>query len=106
MVFSNTLQFSQAFNFTKKRLQHRCFPVKFAKFLRTPILKKSTNDCYCFWKDNFSTPLSPGMGAAAVVVAITNYKFIVKLDLTLRSNLVFHYFLLGTRRIWNVLDVS
>ena len=26
-------------NFTKKRLQHRCFPVKFAKFLRTPILK-------------------------------------------------------------------
>ena len=22
-----------------KRLQHRCFPVKFAKFLRTPILK-------------------------------------------------------------------
>ena len=23
----------------KKRLQHRCFPVKFAKFLRTPILR-------------------------------------------------------------------
>ena len=26
-------------NFVKKRLQHRCSPVKFAKFLRTPILK-------------------------------------------------------------------
>ena len=26
-------------NFVKKRLQHRCFPVKFAKLLRTPILK-------------------------------------------------------------------
>ena len=26
-------------NFIKKRLQHKCFPVKFAKFLRTPILK-------------------------------------------------------------------
>ena len=26
-------------NFIKKRLQHRSFPVKFAKFLRTPILK-------------------------------------------------------------------
>ena len=26
-------------NFIKKRLQHRCFPVKFAKYLRTPILK-------------------------------------------------------------------
>ena len=26
--------------FIKKRLQHRCFPVNIAKFLRTPILKK------------------------------------------------------------------
>ena len=26
-------------NFIKKRLQYRCFPVKFAKFLRTPISK-------------------------------------------------------------------
>ena len=24
-------------NFFKKRLQYRCFPVKFAKFLRTPF---------------------------------------------------------------------
>ena len=28
----------QACNFIKKRLQHRCFPVNIAKFLRTPIL--------------------------------------------------------------------
>ena len=27
------------FNIIKKRLQHRCFPVNIAKFLRTPILK-------------------------------------------------------------------
>ena len=27
------------FNFTKKRLQHRRFPMKFAKLFRTPILK-------------------------------------------------------------------
>ena len=27
----------QASNFVKKRLQHRCFAVKFAKFLRTPF---------------------------------------------------------------------
>ena len=27
----------QACNFIKKRLQHRCFPVKFAKFLRPPF---------------------------------------------------------------------
>ena len=26
-------------NFIEKRFQHRSFPVKFAKFLRTPILK-------------------------------------------------------------------
>ena len=30
----------QACNFIKKRLQHWCFPVKFAKFLRTSILNK------------------------------------------------------------------
>ena len=29
----------QACNFTKKRLQHRCFPVIKAKFLRTPMMK-------------------------------------------------------------------
>ena len=28
----------KASNIIKNRLQHRCFPVKFAKFLRTPIL--------------------------------------------------------------------
>ena len=30
----------QTCNFIKKRLQHWCFPVKLAKFLRTSILKK------------------------------------------------------------------
>ena len=29
----------QVCNFIKKRLQHRCFPVIIAKFLRIPILK-------------------------------------------------------------------
>ena len=28
------------FNFLKKRLRHRCFPVNIAKFLRTLILMK------------------------------------------------------------------
>ena len=35
----NEVAANQACNFTKIRLQHRCFPVKFVKFLRTPILK-------------------------------------------------------------------
>ena len=29
----------QTWNFIKKRLQHRCFPLNIAKFLSTPILK-------------------------------------------------------------------
>ena len=34
------MQAGEAWSSIKKRLQHRCFPVKFAKFLRTPILKR------------------------------------------------------------------
>ena len=37
----------QVCNFIKKRLQHRCFPVKFAKFLRTPILKSICERLLC-----------------------------------------------------------
>ena len=36
----NNVTALQVWNFVKKRLQHRCFPVNNAKFLRTPILKK------------------------------------------------------------------
>ena len=34
-IFFNKVADLQAYNFIKKRLQQRCFPVKFAKFLRT-----------------------------------------------------------------------
>ena len=37
-LFFNKVAGLKACNFMKKRLQHRCFPVKFAKFLRTHIL--------------------------------------------------------------------
>ena len=38
-VLKNFTNFTglKACNFTKKRLEHRCFPVKIAKFLRTPF---------------------------------------------------------------------
>ena len=36
----------KACNFIKKRLQHTCFPIKYAKFLRTPILKNICDDCF------------------------------------------------------------
>ena len=34
----------KACHFIKKRLQHRCFPVNIANFLRTPILKNSCKE--------------------------------------------------------------
>ena len=30
-----------------KRLQYRYFPVKFAKFLRTPFLQNTSGECFC-----------------------------------------------------------
>ena len=38
----------QAHNFIKKRLQHRCFSVKFAKSLRASFLQTTSSGC--FWK--------------------------------------------------------
>ena len=37
--FLNTAAGLKTFNFMKKKFQSSCFPVKFAKFLRTPISK-------------------------------------------------------------------
>ena len=31
----------------KKRIWHRCFPVNFAKFLRTPFFQNNLGDCFC-----------------------------------------------------------
>ena len=36
----------KACNFIKKRLQHRCVPVKFAKFLRTSLLQNTSGGCF------------------------------------------------------------
>ena len=43
-IFTGKLQVC---NSIKKRLQHKCFPLSIAKFLRTPILK---NICFSFFK--------------------------------------------------------
>ena len=39
----------------KERLWHRCFPVKFAKFLRTPIFTEHSGGCFCDWTNNCTT---------------------------------------------------
>ena len=36
-----------AYNFIKKRLRRRCFPVKFAKFSRTYFLQNNSGGCFC-----------------------------------------------------------
>ena len=36
----------------KKRLWHRCFPVNFAKFIRTPFLQNTSSSC--FWPFSLS----------------------------------------------------
>ena len=38
LLFNNVASL-EAYNFTKNRLQHRCFVVNIEKFLRMPILK-------------------------------------------------------------------
>ena len=38
-----------SFNFIKKRLWHRCFPVNFDKFLRTPILQNISGRLFLFF---------------------------------------------------------
>ena len=44
-VVCNVLQ-----NIIKKRLQHRCFPVKFTKFLRTHFFTDHLYTGGCFWQ--------------------------------------------------------
>ena len=47
----------KAYNFIKKRLQHRCFPVNIAKFVRTYFIEHHTSgDCFwiLFWHVNWT----------------------------------------------------
>ena len=39
----------EAYKFIKKRLQHTCFPVNIANFLRKFYLKNTTGGCFCTW---------------------------------------------------------
>ena len=44
---------AEALQLYKKRLQHRCFPVKFAKFLERLFWRTSANDCFLQAAFNF-----------------------------------------------------
>ena len=47
----------QACNFIKKRLQHRCFPMKFTKSLRTPFFTEHLYSDDCFSKSCWQCPI-------------------------------------------------
>ena len=49
-VFNKVAGLRRVYNFMKRRLKHRCFPMTFAKILRTLILKTSANDCFYSFK--------------------------------------------------------
>ena len=44
--YFNKVAALQAYNFIKERLQHRCFPVNIAKFLRTAFLWNTSGSCF------------------------------------------------------------
>ena len=43
------LENTQVWNFIKKRLQHKCFPINIAEFLRAPILKNISVQVFLNW---------------------------------------------------------
>ena len=49
-LFFNKVAGLRPATLSKKRLWHRCFPVNFAKFLRTPFLQNTSGGCFCFVK--------------------------------------------------------
>ena len=46
-LFFNKVAGPRPATLLKKRLWHRCFPMNFAKFLRTPFLWSTSGVCFC-----------------------------------------------------------
>ena len=59
-------------DFIKKRLQHWCFPVKFAKFLRTSILKNNFEKLPLFV--SLQNTIANSSGAFALDETLTEFK--------------------------------
>ena len=51
-LFFNKVAGLRSATLLKKRLWHRCFPVNFAKFLRTPFLHNTSSGCFCINNTN------------------------------------------------------
>ena len=50
-LFFNKVAGPMPASLLQKRLWHRCFPVNFAKFLRTPFLKNTSGGCFWLYMD-------------------------------------------------------
>ena len=48
-LFLKNLQAEGLQLFIEKSLQHKCFPLKFVKFLRTPFLQNTSGGCFCIF---------------------------------------------------------
>ena len=46
VLFYNKVACPERATLLKKRLWHKCFPMNFAKFLRTPFHRTPLNDCF------------------------------------------------------------
>ena len=64
----------QVCNFIKKRLQHRCFPVIFVKFLRAPFSQNTSGGC--FWKYIHVLPIFSTSSSPFLLQVYMIYKFI------------------------------
>ena len=71
---SNKVAGLQACNFVKKRLQHWCFPVKFAKFLRTSILRNICEELLLFVSPQ--NTIANNRGAFALGETLTESNFL------------------------------
>ena len=64
----------------KKRICHRCFPVNFVKFVRTPFLLKISSGCSCQNKTSLSTS---NYAFDIIFAALPSFFFIEKISLQL-----------------------
>ena len=78
----NKLAGLKSCNFVKKRFQHKCyFPVKFAKFLKTPFLRKTSGGCFrkLLLRRNFSWDHSNRV-SWTLVMDVSSPKFCLKFN--------------------------
>ena len=97
-------RYLQACNFIKKRLQYRCFSVKFEKFSRATSLQNNTDDCFCKIIENLylqMTAQSLNISSAILYCFIEKYSLILIFNV-LKYNVNFYIFgklILGIKRV-------